>query len=96
MTALSSIHYMPHHPVIRQNRSTTKVRVVYDGSARTPLSLKDCLQKGPNLIPKLFNVLVRFRCHAITLTSDIEKAYLMIGINQTDQDCLRSLWFENK
>ena len=50
-----------------------------------------CLQKDPNLIPKLFNVLMRFRCHDL----DIEKAFSMIGINKYDQDCLRFLWFEN-
>ena len=57
------VHYMPHHPVIRRDKSTTKIRIVYDGSASSndiTLSLNDCLQVGPNLIPKLFNVLLRF------------------------------------
>ena len=52
----STIHYMPHHPVIWKEHSTTKVRVVYNGSAKlndTNLSLNDCLQTGPNLIPKI-------------------------------------------
>ena len=54
---------MPHHPVIRKEQSTTKVRIVYDGSAKfnDSVSLNDCLQTGPNLIPKLFDVLIRFR-----------------------------------
>ena len=57
------IHYMPHHPVVKRGRSTTKVRVIYDGSATSHecnIALNDCLQVGPNLIPKLFNVLIRF------------------------------------
>ena len=49
------VHYLPHLPVVRADRTTTKIRVVYDGSAKTSdsmLSLNDCLHKGPNLIPK--------------------------------------------
>ena len=46
----SLIHYLPHHAVVRQDRETTKLRVVYDGSARekngSP-SLNDCLLTGP-------------------------------------------------
>ena len=59
--------------------------MVYDGSARSPensLSLNDCLQKGPNLVPKLLNVLIRFRTYPVALIADIEKAFLMIGIQE--------------
>ena len=93
-----SIHYMPHHPVIRKGRSTTKVRIVYDGSAKSKesgLSLNDCLQTGPNLIPRLFDVMVRFCSHLIALTADIEKALLMIGTSESDRDMLRFLWFKD-
>jgi len=27
------IHYMPHHVVIREDKKTTKLRIIYDGSA---------------------------------------------------------------
>ena len=60
------VHYLPHLPVVRTDRTTTKIRVVYDGSAKTSdsvLSLNDCLHKGPNLIPKLFEALIGFRNH---------------------------------
>ena len=55
----TSIHYLPHYAVIRQDKQTTKVRIVYDGSARSAansFSLNNCLMTGPNLIPKLFNI----------------------------------------
>ncbi|XP_028403419.1 uncharacterized protein LOC114526117 [Dendronephthya gigantea] len=93
-TSQSGVHYLPHHPVIRKDRETTKVRIVYNGSAKqedSALSLNDCLHKGPNLIPKLLDILVRFRWHQVALTADIEKAFLMIGIPQEDRNLLRFL-----
>ena len=41
--------FLPHRPVIRQNAGSTKLRVVYDTSAKSEpgYSLNDCLQKKP-------------------------------------------------
>ena len=92
------VHYIPHHAVIRQERATTKIHIVYDGSAKTAKlepSINECLQTGPNLISKLFDVLVRFRSHRIAVTADIEKAFLMISIIPADRDVLRFLWFQD-
>ena len=86
------IHYLPHHGVVRKDSQTTKLRVVYDGSARAigdEYSLNDCLQKGPNYIPKLFDILIRFRWNYVAITADIEKAFLMIRICEMDRDALR-------
>ena len=50
-------HYLPHHAVVRKDRETTEVRIVYDGSAKPSKkgnSLNDCLQTGPNYIPQVF------------------------------------------
>ena len=93
-----NVHYLPHHAVIRRDRETTKLRIVYDGSARPPErahSLNDCLETGPNFTPQLFDTLVKFRWHRIGLTADIEKAFLMVGIRETDRDMLRFLWLKD-
>lgn len=92
------IHYMPHHGVIRENKATTKIRIVYDGSAHEGddhTSINSCLRQGPNLIPSLFDILLRFRFHQVGLVADIEKAFLMIGIDTADRDSLRFLWFQD-
>ena len=85
----SLIHYLPHHAVVRQDRETAKITVVYDGSARdkdgSP-SLNDCLFPGPNYVPMLFDILLRFRTYPIALTGDIEKAFLMIRIAEDRDD----------
>ena len=72
--------------------------MVYDGSAKEKgetYLFNDCLETGPNYIPKLFNILVKFRSPPIAFTSDIEKAFLMIHVAETDRDYLRFLWFED-
>ena len=87
MNPENAVHYLPHHCVIRQDKQTTKLCIIYDGSAKTKTDvafLNDCLKTGPNLIPKLFDILIRFHWHLIAATADIEKAFLMIGITPSD------------
>ena len=88
-----NIHYLPHHAVVRSDHDTTKLRVVYDGSAKTPdreYSMNDCLETRPNFTPQLIDILLRFRWYNVGLT-DIKKAFLMMGITESDRDMLRFL-----
>ena len=90
------MHYMPHHVVVRQDKTTTKLRVVYDASAKSDgLSLNDCLFVGPSLNMKIFDILLRFRMYPIIIVTDIEKAFLMVSVTETDEDALRFLWFKD-
>jgi hypothetical protein len=87
------IHYLPHHAVIRQDKETTKVRVVYDASARSSgPSLNDCLYTGPKFNQRILEILLRFRSYPVAFIADIEKAFLMISVNPRDRDVLRFLW----
>ena len=67
---------------------------MYDASAKPKggLSLNDCLEKGPSLIPSLVTILIGFRNQAIALSADIEKAFLQIGIDESDRDAIHFLW----
>ncbi|XP_044183283.1 uncharacterized protein LOC122963962 [Acropora millepora] len=90
------LHYLPHHPVVREDKQTTKVRIVYDASAKsTGPSLNDCLHAGPSLISDIPDVLMRFRYHQIALAADIEKAFLMVQVAKADRDFLRFLWIND-
>ncbi|GFU28266.1 uncharacterized protein TNCV_1022511 [Trichonephila clavipes] len=44
-------HYLPHHPVYKDN-STTKIRPVFDAleKEKNSYSINECLEKGPNMI----------------------------------------------
>lgn len=86
------VQYLPHDAVIRMDRETTKLRIVYEGSAKFPgqqLSHNDCLASSPNYIPQLAEVLMKFRWNQIAITAYIEKAFLMISIqgNQINMTC---------
>ena len=90
--------FLRHHVVLRDDRQTTKLRIGFDGSARADqnqYSLNDCLEKGPNLTPHIFDVLTKFRGYPVRLTADIEKAFHQISVNPADRDILRFLWLKN-
>ncbi|GFU73608.1 integrase catalytic domain-containing protein [Trichonephila clavipes] len=91
------VHYLPHRPVIKEN-STSKIRPVFDASARTKgsPSLNDCLEKSPNFIEVIPTILNRFRKYKIWVISDIEKAFLQIGVREQDRDFLRFMWYDRE
>ena len=91
-------HYSPHHPVIKDDKSTTSVRVVYDGSAKAhqgAISLNKCMHAGPSLIKDLVSILMRFRMYNIGLVADIRKAFLQMVLAEEDRDVTRFLWREH-
>lgn len=94
---VGEVHYLAHYPVVRQDKQTTKVRVVYDASAKkngVP-SVNDCLYSGPPLSETIADILVRFRCYEAALVGDLEKAFLMISVAEDDRHALRFLWFDH-
>lgn len=93
---VSRSYYLPHRPVFKEESLTTKIRPVFDASCKTGRapSLNECLEKGPNLIDLIPDVLHRFRREGIGVISDIRKAFLMISIREEDRDFLRFLWWE--
>ena len=71
---ISGIHYLRHYAVVRRDKETTKLRIVYDASAKSSrASLNDCLHAGPKFEQRIFDILLRFCIHAIAFTADIEK-----------------------
>ena len=95
---VGKVHYIPHHEVIRVDKDTTKLRIVYDASARSgknSLSLTNCLYAGPPLSPLIYDILLRFRVHKTALIGDIEKAFLNVSVHPEDRDYLRFLWVDD-
>ncbi|XP_011688838.1 PREDICTED: uncharacterized protein LOC105450602 [Wasmannia auropunctata] len=86
--------YLPHHRVIKAAASSKKIRVVFNGSARLASgdSLNAHLAAGPNLLPALTNVLLKWRLKRFVLAADVEKMYRQIMVHPEDRDLQRVLW----
>ena len=75
------VFYLPHRPVILESAESTKLRIVYDASAKASKnspSLNECLETDPPLQNLLYNILVRSRMRPIILCRDIQKAFWQI------------------
>ena len=96
-SSASSVHYIPHHPV-KKDSATTPIRIVYDCSCRQSQnepSLNDCLMVGPTFLNDMCGILLRFRSHRYGLSTDIEKAFLHVTLNEADRDYTRFLWLSD-
>ena len=88
------VFYLPHHAVVKENRTSTKVRPVFDGSCpdKNGTSLNDLLDPGPSLLPQLVDLLLQFRQYLIPFTGDITKAFLQLSLKEEERDFVRFLW----
>jgi len=92
---VGEVHYLPHRPVVKEHRLTTKIRAVFDASCESEdgPSLNNCLYSGPNMLSKIFDVLMRFRFNRVAVLADIKKAFLNVEVADEHRDFLRFLWF---
>ena len=87
--------YLPHFAILKPNKATTKIIIVFDASAKYEgTSLNDVIYSGPKLQRELIDVLLRFRCHPIAVVCDIVEMYLRIQIPEADRAYHRFHWRE--
>ncbi len=81
-------YYLPVHGVFKDHSTTTKVRPVFDGSARTSTgaSLNDLLLSRPNLYSHIEDILLMFRLHPIAFSADISKMFREIQLHSPERD----------
>ena len=86
------VHYISHREVVREDRATTTVYVVCNASAnKNGSSLNEMLKTGPCPLLKIFETLIRRRCHKFLLVTNIQSAFLNIRVKETDKNFLRFL-----
>ncbi|XP_037826545.1 uncharacterized protein LOC119614493 [Lucilia sericata] len=87
-------YYLPHHAVVKLDRVTTKVRVVFNASSKTSNgnSLNDTLHTGPTLQQDLVVLILKWRFYKIVYNADITKMYRQIMLNPTHTPFQRILF----
>ena len=81
--------YLQHFVV----ENKTKLRIVWNAAATFQgHSLNDGLEKGPNLLGDLLDVLLGFRRRKVAFQADINKMFNQVQIHPKDRDFHRFVW----
>ncbi|XP_066157659.1 uncharacterized protein [Euwallacea fornicatus] len=88
------VYYLPHHGVLKKDSMTTKLRVVFDGSAvtSTGISINDVHMTGPTIQPELFSTMLRFRIYPYVVGADVSMMYRQILVEPQQRSLQRILW----
>ena len=81
--------FLPHFAVTRPDAATTKVRVVFDASAKCG---DRSLNAGPKLQRELPDILIHFRAKPVAMVADVAKTYVQIELGPEDRMYHRFLW----
>ena len=82
---------LPHHGAMKPNSTTTKLRVVFNGSVHTSsgLSVNDIMHACANLLLNILDLLIWIRHHRHLFAMNITKMYRQVRINPLDWDLQR-------
>lgn len=80
-------YLIPHHCVLKESSSTTKLRTVFNASYSDGQgnSLNSQLLPGPKLQQDISNILISFRSHRFVICSDIKMMYRQILVHPQDR-----------
>ncbi|XP_062538696.1 uncharacterized protein LOC134206972 [Armigeres subalbatus] len=80
-------YYLPHHYVLKPSSTTTRLRVVFDGSAEssTGVSINHTQLTGPTVQNDLISIVSNFRVYKYGITADIPKMYRQVEVHSNDR-----------
>ena len=84
--------FLTHHPTFNPNKPG-KFWMVHDGSFTfNRVSFNSTLLKGPDFLPSLPGILIRFRERQVAIVTDIEKIFHQVLIKPDDRPAFRFLY----
>ena len=85
--------FIPHFPVVREDKQTTKVRFVMDAAFKVGgRCLNSEMLTGPKLQKDIMDLLVKFRRRPVALVGDIKEMFSQILLKEQDRCFHRFLW----
>ena len=86
------------HTVYKDSSSTSKLRVVFDSSAKSSsgVSLNDQLLVGPTVHAPLIDVLLRFLRRVTAMSTDMSRMYCAILLPESQRDLHQFVWRRNE
>ncbi|GBN63698.1 hypothetical protein AVEN_180264-1 [Araneus ventricosus] len=90
----STSYYLPHHGVFKPDKTSTKLRVVFNASVLSSngLSLNGIQMNGDLTQEDRFSIMLQFRKHKFVFSADIRKMYRMILVDPQQRDLQRIVW----
>lgn len=89
-----NLNFLTHHAVIRSDAVTTKLRVVFNASAKTTsgYSFNDLQPVGPKLQADIWEILLNWRFFSHVFTADIQNMFRTIRLNESDRNLHAIIW----
>lgn len=89
-------YFLPHHGVLKESSSSTRLRVVFDASSKTTsdLSLNDILHVGPKLHNDISTIITNFRRYRYVFTTDVKQMFRSIDLD-TDDRCYQLIYWRD-
>ena len=80
--------------MIKETSSTTKCRVVYDGSCKTDTgsALNDTLATGPKTQDNFFDIVLRLRLYRYILSADVKMMFRQINVHEEQRKFPKIIW----
>ncbi|CAB4027066.1 Gypsy retrotransposon integrase 1 [Paramuricea clavata] len=89
----TDVNYIAHFPVLREDKTTTKVRVVFDAKAKfRGKAINDGLLQGRKNMCDVVTVLANFRLKKITVAGDVKLMFLQVMLRPEDRKYVRMIW----
>ena len=90
--------FLPYHGVIKKSSSTTRLRTVFNASAKAKYgkSFHDFFLVGPNLLAEKIDLFTLWRRYLFVFSADIGKMFRQILVRENDQHLQAIVWRERE